>query len=145
MAYLEARKLLGKPAVISELERLKKLSGLTDEQVIEEATILAKSDITDFLEVKLADEKNPEKSGVYLRLKPSKDWCKNKRRAIQSIKQTKWGFEIKLHGKDVQLTNLFKHFKLFSEGAEEVLVSNLTDILQGRTMKDIWKDHEDKE
>ncbi len=120
------------------MERLKKLSGLTDEQVIEEASILAKSDITDFLEVKLVDEEEPEKSGVYLSLKPSKNWPKNKRRAIQSIKQTKWGFEFKLHGKDAQITNLFKHFGLFKdEASSPASTSNLIEAIKGEMGK-IW-------
>lgn len=106
---------------------------MTDKQVIKEASILATSDITDFLTLEKTEKT------LELKIKPSEKWPEHKRRAIKSVKQTKHGFELTLHGKDVQLTNLFKHFKLFEEYSEEKPVSNFIEALKGQ-IKEVWED-----
>ena len=127
-------------ARIKELEKIEEEeAGVSEEKTLEEAGILAHSDITDFLEVKQGHIEIDEGiiiESLVMSVKPSEKWPEKKRRAIQAVKQYPSGaIELKLHGKNQQLTNLFKHFKLFEEGSEDIPVSNLKEALSGKSVK----------
>lgn len=101
----------------------------TVENTLKEMSIIGCSDITDFLEVKkidrIIDGKNyPVPTVVF---KPSNEWPEEKRRAVQSVKLTKKGLELKMHGKNQQITNMAKYNGLLND----------TIDLQGQFNKEI--------
>lgn len=79
-------------------DELKKKSDITKERIIEEVVAVLNAKITDYLDF----------DGHTLKFKSFADLTENQIKAIESIKEGKFGIELKLHGKEWSIDKLNK-------------------------------------
>jgi phage terminase small subunit len=98
----KASLLLSKGAIrvrVSELQKeLKSKSDITKEDLLEELKAITTSDIRDYVKF----------TGNRLTFKPFKELTDKQAKAIESIKKTKDGIELKLHGKSWSIERVCK-------------------------------------
>lgn len=99
---IKAYELLDHPKIkarIKEIQdRLKKKSDISKERILEELRCIAFANIRDFVEIKEGQ----------VTFKDSKDWTDEMSRAVESVKNTKDGIEIKLNGKGWSISRICK-------------------------------------
>ena len=79
-------------------QELRKASEITKEMVLEELSAIAFADIRDYLWF----------DGFTVRFKPFSELTPRQAKAIESVKQTKAGIELKLHGKSWSIERVCK-------------------------------------
>lgn len=113
-----ASKLLNNPKVtprIKELqEEMKSQSDISKDKILKELACIAFTDIRDFLTLE---------SGA-ISFKDSKDWTEEMAHAVEGVKTTKEGIELKLHGKSWSISRICKML-----GYDEPTVIDLKKVL----------------
>lgn len=113
---VEASKLKDSPNVALRIDELKaKLqskSDITKERILNELSSIVFADIRDYVHFESREVYN-EDTGLYhfetqLNFKPFSELTDSQAKAIESIKQTRDGFELKLHGKNWSMEKVCK-------------------------------------
>jgi phage terminase small subunit len=138
-ARVQASKLLSKANIQDRIAELKEIRSertvITQDMVLKELMILARSDIQDYLEVV---KQYPGSEDGRLKLKLFTEMKGNATRAIKSISEhiTKDGIQLKfkLHGKEKPLELLGKHLGMFMDKFD--IGDNLKKLLVERIFTD---------
>jgi len=97
---------------VDELKlNLQKKSDITKERILNELSSIVFADIRDYVKftVKIRlDDQNNEIQVPVLEFTPFEELTDSQAKAIESIKQTKEGFELKLHGKNWSIEKVCK-------------------------------------
>ena len=111
-AAVNANRLLKKPKIKSYIDsqtmEIEKIARVTKEQVLQEFVNIAFADITDLVTIQ----------GKAVTVQDINTVPKELRRAIASIKETKFGLEIKFHDKVRALENIGRHLGMFNDKLE---------------------------
>ena len=106
---------------IQELQsELRKKSNITKDRVLEELRCIAFADIRDFLSIR---------NGMVI-FKDSSEWTEEMSRAVESVKVTKEGIELKLNGKSWSISRICKMLG-YDEPTEVNIKQMLLDIDTG--------------
>lgn len=106
---------------IQELQsELRKKSNITKDRVLEELRCIAFADIRDFLSIR---------NGMVI-FKDSSEWTEEMARAVESVKVTKEGIELKLNGKSWSISRICKMLG-YDEPTEVNIKQMLLDIDTG--------------
>ena len=109
----EASKLMSKPNIAQRVEELRKIRAeeLEKELKIDATTLLR--DLNNLRQAKVSDYVKLD--GTELVFKSFDELTPDQLKCIESIRNTKYGIELKLHGKEWTTTSIAKHIGFYAE------------------------------
>lgn len=124
---------LTKPHIAAAIEKAMEKRAdkveITQERVLEELSYIAFNDTTDVVQIETTIEMNPitEQEEPYqtVIIRNTSELTKAQRRAIKSIKQTKYGIEVQFHDKEKALELLGRHMKMFTDKVESEVTGDI--------------------
>lgn len=110
-----------KEAIQYKLDHIEEELGITRDRILREYRNIAFSDITDYVQLEKTE------AGINIVFKPTEDLTIDQRRALQSIRMTQSGIDIKTHDKHKALEFLSKYLGMVEADHKDTELNIIMD------------------